>query len=106
MRAYGVPVEIVDVVGVMYSNTTAQVLSPNGYTEFFKILAGVLQGDTLAPYLFTIALDYVMRQAAGNESNLGFILDKSRSRRHPAKVICDTDIADDIALLSNTQDQA
>ena len=47
-----------------------------------------------------------MGQAVGNESNLGFTLDRSRSRRHPAKVICDIDFADDIALLSNTLEQA
>ena len=75
----------------MYSNTTAQVLSPVGNTEFFEILAGVLQGDTQAPYLFLIVLDYTMRQAVGNESNLEFTLDRSQSRRHPAKVIYDAD---------------
>ena len=75
-------------------------------TEFFDFLAGVLQGDTLAPYLFIIALEYTMRQADGNESNLGFTLDRSRSRRHPAKVICDTDFSNDIAILPNTLKQA
>jgi len=34
-----------------------------GKTDKFDILADVLQGDTLAPYLFTIVLDYVMREA-------------------------------------------
>ena len=28
-------------------------------TEYFDIVAGVLQGDTIAPYLFIICLDYV-----------------------------------------------
>ena len=79
LRAYGVQVEIVDAVNMMYTNTTAQVLSSDGDTEFFEILAGVLQGDSLAPYLFIIALDYAMRQAVGNESNLVFTLDRSRS---------------------------
>ena len=89
----------------MYTNTTAQVLSHDGDTEFFETVDGLLQGDTLAPYLFIIALDYAMRQAIGNESNLGFTLDRSRSRRHPAKEIFDTDVADCIALLSNTLEQ-
>ena len=80
MKAYGVLSEIVDVVNMMYTNTTAQVLSPDGHTEFFQILDGVLQGNTLAPYLFNIALDYATRQAAFNESNLGFILDRLQSR--------------------------
>ena len=86
VRAYGVPVEIVDAVNMPYTNTTVQILFPDGDTEFFEILAGVLQGDTLAPCLFITALDYATRQAVGNESNLGFTLDRSRSRRHPAKV--------------------
>ena len=47
-----------------------------------------------------------MIQAVGNDSNLGLTLDRPRSRRHPAKVICDTDISDDTALLSNTLKQA
>ena len=71
---------------MMYTNTTAQVLSSDEDTEFFEILAGVLQGDTLALYAFVIALDYAldyaMSQATGNESNLGFSLNRSRSRQH------------------------
>ena len=90
----------------MYTNTTAQVLSPDGDTEFFKILAGVRQGDTLAPFLFIVGLDYAMGQAVVNEGNLEFTLDRSRSRRHPAKVIYDTDFADDKALLPNALEQA
>ena len=30
-------------------------------TDFFDIIAGVLQGATLAPYLLIICLDYVFR---------------------------------------------
>ena len=30
-------------------------------TDYFNIVAGVLQGDTLAPYLFIICLDYLLR---------------------------------------------
>ena len=54
LKAYEVPVEIVDVVNMMYTKTTAQLLSPDGDAEFFEIKAGVLQGDTLAPYLFLL----------------------------------------------------
>ena len=66
LRTYGISVEIVDAVNMMYTNTTVQVLSPDGDTGFFEILAGVLQGDSLAPYLFIIALDYTMKKAVGN----------------------------------------
>ena len=37
------------------------VRSPHGENIFFEIVAGVLQGYTLAPYLFIICLDYVLR---------------------------------------------
>lgn len=96
LKAYGVPSEVVSAISIFYSNRAAQVLFPNGNAEFFEILAGVLQGDTLAPYLFIIALDYTIRQATRDEQDLGFTLDRARSERHPAKVICDTEFADDI----------
>ena len=35
----------------------AKVLTPDGKTKSFKILAGVLQGDTLAHYLFAKVID-------------------------------------------------
>ena len=49
LKAYGVPNKIVKAVEVLYVNTTAQVLSPDGDTDFFNIYAGVLQRDNLAP---------------------------------------------------------
>ena len=38
-----------------------KVCSPDGDTDYFDIVTGVLQGDTLAPYLFIICLDYMLR---------------------------------------------
>ena len=51
LKAYGIPDIIVDAINTLYEDTVAQVLSPDGDTEFFTILAGVLQGDTLTPFL-------------------------------------------------------
>ena len=83
-----------------------KVRSPDGDTEYFDIIAGVLQGDTLAPYLFIICLDYVLRTSIDKIRENGFELTKKRSRRYPAKTITDADYADDIALLGNTPNQA
>ena len=47
----------------MYAGTRAMVVTPDGNSEEFDILAGVMQGDTLAPFLFIIVLDYVLRKA-------------------------------------------
>ena len=102
-----VPEELVSAIGVMYQNTKARVVTPDGETELFDIQAGVLQGDTLAPFLFAIVLDYVMRQTIkDDEAKLGFQVKRAQSRRHPAVIVTDLDFADDIALLSSEIEQA
>ena len=72
------------------------VRSPDGDTDFFDISAGVLQGDTLAPYIFIICLDYVLRKALDKNNELGFTLAKRKSKRYPARKITDADNADNI----------
>ena len=91
---------------ILYRNTKVKVRSPDGDTEYFDIVAGVLQGDTLAPYLFIICLDYVLRTSIDKIRENGFQLTKRRSKRYPAKTITDADYADDLALLANTPNQA
>ena len=53
------------------------VRSLNGDTNFLDIVAGVLQGDTLAPYLFIICLDYVLWTSKDQIKN-GFAQKKVR----------------------------
>ena len=48
---------------ILYHDTSSMVRSPDGDTDFFDNSAGVLQGDTLAPCIFIICLDYVLRKA-------------------------------------------
>ena len=91
---------------ILYRNTKVKVRCPNGNTDYFDIVAGVLQGDTLAPYLFIICLDYVLRTSIDKIKENGYELTKKRSRRYPAKTITDADCADDIALLANAPAQA
>ena len=88
---------------VQFRNTNVKVRSPNGDTDYFDIVAGVLQGDTLAPYLFIICLDYMLRTSIDKIKENGFELRKKRSRRYPAKPITD---ADYIVILANAPAQA
>ena len=46
---------------IMYENTSAVVLTPEGETTHFDINIGVHQGDSLA--LYTIVLDYALKTA-------------------------------------------
>ena len=45
----------------MYAGTRVRVVTSDGCSEEFDILAGVLQRDNLAPFLFIIVLDYALR---------------------------------------------
>ena len=100
LEAYGIPNEITKAIMIMYKNTQSFVRSSDGDIEFFDIIAGVLQGDTLAPYLFIIVLDYVLRNLDQNE-NFDFTLRKQLSRRYPDEMLTDVGFADDLALLSD-----
>ena len=106
LLAYGLPKETVAAITILYRNTKVKVRSPDGDTEYFDIVAGVLQGDTLASYLFIICLDYVLRTSIDKIRENGFELKKKRSRRYPAKTFTDADYTDDIALLANAPNKA
>ena len=107
LAAYGIPCNLLRAIKATYDNLKAKVVSPDGDTQYFNICAGVMQGDTLAPFLFVIVLDYALRKAVtGREEDLGFTLVKRRSKRNPALCLCDLDFAYDLVLLSNEIDQA
>ena len=79
--------------------------SPDGDTDYFDIVSGVLQGNTLTQYLFIISLDYVIRTSIDKMKDNGFKTTKERSRRYPAQTITEADYADDIVLQENTPSQ-
>ena len=106
LLAYGIPKETVAAITILSRNTKVKVRSLDGDTKYFVTVAGVLQRDTLAPYLFIICLDYGLRTSVDKIRENGFELTKKRSRRYPAITITDADYAVDIAILANTPDQA
>ena len=91
---------------MLYRNTKVKLRSPDRDRDYFDIVAGVLQGNTLALYLFIICLDYVLRKSIDKMKDNGFKLAKERSRRYSTQTITGADCADDIALLANTPAQA
>ena len=95
LLAYSLPKETVTAVMILYRNTKVKVRSPDGDTDYFNIVVGVLQGDTLAPYLFIICLDYMLRTSIDKIKENGFELTNKRSRRYAAKTITDADYVDD-----------
>ena len=85
LLAYSLPKETVAAIMMLYRNIHVKVRYPDGDTDYFDIFADVLQGDTLAPYLFITSLDYVLRISIDKIKENGFKLTKERSRRYPVK---------------------
>ena len=106
LLAYGLPKETVAAIMIQYRNTKVEVRSLDGDRDYFNIVAGILQGDTLAPYLFIICLDYVLRTLIDKIKEHIFKLTIERSRRYRAKTITNADYTDDIVLLANAPAQA
>ena len=86
--------------------TKLKVRSPDRDTDYFDTVAGVLHGDTLAPSLFIICREYMLRTSINKIKENGFKLTEERSRRYATQTITDADYTDDIALLVNTPAQA
>ena len=97
---YGFPSETVNAIMILYKNTRSMVRSLDGDTPFFEITTGILQGDTLAPFLFIICLDYILKNSLDCNKELGFTISKSKSSSYTAVSITDSDYADDIALIT------
>lgn len=98
LRNYGFPEETVQAIAIMYNNPTSFVQSADGPTKEFVTTAGILQGDTLAPYLFVIVVDYILRQSVDTIKEKGIIIKPGKSNRDRLKYLTDLDYADDIAL--------
>ena len=59
--AYCLPKEAFTVIMLLNRNAKVKIRSLDGDTDYFDVVAGVLQGDTLAPYLLIVYLDVVLR---------------------------------------------
>ena len=70
---------------MLYQNTKVKVRSPDGDTDYFDLVVGVLQGDTLAPYLFIICLDYILRTSIDLMKENGFKLEMKEAEDTPHK---------------------
>ena len=69
-----IPEETVCAIMMFYNNNRLMVRSPDGDTPYFGITTDVLQGDTLAPFLFIICLDYILKTSFDKNRELGFTL--------------------------------
>ena len=88
----------------MSENTKARVVSPDGETDLFDFL--LLSCKAIHLPLPVCDCPLLREAIEGKEKELGFHLEKRKSRRVGQKVETDLDFTVDIALLSEEIDQA
>ena len=97
MRHYGIPEKIVTLTRKMYEGSSCRVIHNGEMTVPFEVKTGVRQGCLLSPFLFILAIDWMMREVtAGRQNGIQWTLWTQ---------LDDLDYADDVALLSHTQSQ-
>ena len=97
MALYGIPQNFINIIRNSYNNIQCRVIHEGKLTESFDIKTGVKQGCLLSPFLFLLAIDYIMRESTEGKRN--------RIQWTMWQQLDDLDFADDIALISSTQQQ-
>ena len=97
MRHYGVPNKYVSVIKEIYRGMTCRILHGGDMSESFNVQTGVRQGCLLSPFVFLLAIDWVMRETTEEERNgIQWTLFDH---------LDDLDFADDLVLLSHNHKQ-
>ena len=117
LASFMVPTEFIDVVMRCYNGHVQRVPMPDGSYESYTMTTGVLQGDTLAPFLFVLLLDSILTEAM--DPSLGIPTDGGPSI-HPSthgmrlrtgiklrpvdddRFLCEMAFADDLAFMTVT----
>ncbi|VDP60649.1 unnamed protein product [Schistosoma curassoni] len=97
LRHYGVPQKIVTIIQNSYDGSHWKILHGRQLTTSFEIKTGVRQGCLLSPFLFLLVIDWIMKTST-YEGKHGI---QWASRMQ----LDDLELADDLALLSQTQQQ-
>ena len=94
MRYHGIPPKLVKITKLLYKDFKSSVVCGNTLTDSFTIHTGVKQGCILSPFLFVLAIDWLMKTTTkGKRRGIRWTL---------TSCLEDLDFADDICLLSSS----
>ncbi len=98
MKHHGIPDKIISLIHSTYRGMECRVVHEGQLTDPFKITTGVRQGCLLSPFLFLLAVDWIMRRATeGKRNGIQWTL---------LQQLDDLDFADDIDLLSHRHEHS
>ncbi len=97
LRHYGIPIKLTSLIKNSYEGMTCRVAHGGHFTKSFAVRTGVRQGCLLSPFLFLLAIDWILKKTtAGKRNGIQWTLGNQLN---------DLDFADDIALLSHNRQQ-
>lgn len=91
LREFNIPTKLVRIIKVTMQNARGYVRIDGKLTTFFQIKKGLKQGDGLAPMLFNLVLEYIVRKTR---------IDVSSTIMHKSMQLAG--YADDIDILGRT----
>jgi len=91
-RHYGILEKMVSLVKSIYEGTHSQVFHDGQLTNQFEVSTGVCQGYLLSPFLFILAIDWVMTEVTKRRRN--------GTQWTPWIYLDDLNFADDLMLIS------
>ena len=96
MEAYGIPRKIIGIIQDMYDGFPCTVRHKGSTSDWFLITSGVRQGCIISPLMFLLCIDWIMRLVTEEPRGIHWTFTSGLE---------DIDFADDIGLLSHTQQQ-
>ena len=96
LQHYGVPQKLINIIRDLCNKAQSCIRLNNNLTEWFETKIGVRQGCLLSPDLFNLFLENILAEAFEDCKNLGINVDGYKLK--------DLRFADDIALITDTED--
>ena len=97
LRHYSIPEKTITLIRNTYGEMTCKVTHAGRLTDSFQLKTGVRQGCLLSPFMFLVAIDWIMKTTTKNRRNgIQWTLWSQLN---------DLDFADDLALLSHSHEQ-
>ena len=78
LAAYNIPKSFIDMMKLLYKDTESCVKNNGTSTPYFKIKRGVRQGDPIAAYLFTLAIELLAIEIRENKNIEGIQVNKTK----------------------------
>nr|KAG5711041.1 hypothetical protein BaRGS_013775 [Batillaria attramentaria] len=97
LRHYGIPPKLSRLIQTSYEGMACQVVHQGKLSRRFDVKTGVRQGCLLSPFLFLLAIDWIMKTTTeGTRNGIQWTLWTQ---------LDDLDFADDLALLAHSHQQ-